>query len=63
MIGHFLYGDIQVLQNFQIAQLKFDNEWVNNKFVKEIFVVDGDRSCQDMNSKAEVLFSYNWQGL
>ena len=52
-----------MLQNLQTAKLKLDNEWVNNKFIKDIFVVDGDRSCQDMNSKAEVLFSYNWQGL
>ena len=46
-----------------MAQLKLENEWVKNKFIKDVFVVDGWKNCDQRDAKAEPLFSYDWQGL
>lgn len=51
------------LQNLEFAQLKLTNEWVKNKFVKDVFVVPAAESCQLQNPDAEPLFYYTWQGL
>ena len=46
-----------------MAQLKLENEWIHNKFVKEIFIVNSSQNCHDKDSNAEPLITYDWQGL
>lgn len=55
--------DMNMEVNVEIAQLQLENEWRKNKFVKDIFVVDGTESCKSKDESAEPLFSYDWQGL
>ena len=51
------------IKHLETGQIFLKNEWSNNKFVKDIFVVDSSETCQSKFKDAETLFSYNWPGL
>jgi len=38
-------------------------DWNQSHFVSDVFVVDGDKSCESVEKEAEPLFSYDWEGL